>query len=93
MIQAYRVESSAPPFGGFIHESARAFAASNEVPFSGRWWRWWKDEDDPLIAEMRVALPQYFAWAESHAQEFDYPKTKIGEHRALAYEYFQSIEK
>jgi len=89
MIHAHQAERQAPPFGVFIHESARAFAPTDEAPLSGRWWRWWQPGDDPLIAEMRVALPQYFSWASDHAQESDYPQSKISEHSAAAFEYFQ----
>jgi hypothetical protein len=34
MIHAYQTERQAPPFGIFVHESARSFAPGNEVPLS-----------------------------------------------------------
>jgi zona occludens toxin (predicted ATPase) len=92
MIHAYQTEREAPPFGVFTHESARSFAPAGDFPLSGRWWHWSREEDEPLISEMRVALPQFFDWAASHAQEFDYPQAKIADHRAAAYEYFEIIE-
>jgi len=89
MVHAYQAEHQAPPFGIFIHDSGRSFAPAGDAPLSGRWWRWWRAEDEPLISEMRVALPQFYSWALGHAQEFDYPPSRIAEHRATAFEYFE----
>ena len=42
MIQAYSGESKAPPFGVFVHESARAFHPEDETPFMFKWWKWFR---------------------------------------------------
>jgi hypothetical protein len=42
IIQAFRSEHLAPPYGIAIDESARAFAADNERPFQMTHWLWWQ---------------------------------------------------
>jgi hypothetical protein len=42
IIQAYRIESAASPYGVAIHESARAFAPLNEKPFQMNYMQWWQ---------------------------------------------------
>src|SRR5438309_875923 len=37
MVQAHLAEADAPPFGVFVHESARAFAPRGEEPLHDRW--------------------------------------------------------
>jgi len=88
MIQSFQSEQTAPPFGVFVHESARSFAESDAMPIPCRWYNWWNAEDMPLIAELRVALPSYFNWALKHSRSIDYPNEKILEHAAAAKEYF-----
>lgn len=92
MIQAYESETHSPPFGLFVHESARAFAPEGQHPLSGRWLHWWRNEDEPLVSELRVALPAYFNWAAEHSREVDYPVERIVEHRKAAFEYFGVAE-
>lgn len=41
IIQAYRSEALAPPFGVAVHESARSFAPPGEEPFRLNHWLWW----------------------------------------------------
>lgn len=89
MIQAYQAESSAPPFGVFLHESTRSFSSPGVQPLTGRWLRWWRDEDQPLVAEMREAINQYFRWAGTHVREVDYPLNRLPEHEGAAREYFE----
>jgi hypothetical protein len=88
MIQAYQSENQAPPLGLFLHESVRAFSPPGDSVLSGRWWRWWRDEDEPLVVELREAIPQFFTWAQLHPREFDYPVNRVNEHRSAALEYF-----
>jgi len=42
IIQAYKSEGSAPPYGIAVHESARSFAAENARPFQMTHWLWWQ---------------------------------------------------
>lgn len=47
IIQAYRSESAAPPYGIAVHESARAFSPEGEEPFRMTHWLWW-DPGEPV---------------------------------------------
>lgn len=46
IIQAYKAESVAPPFGVAVHESARAFAPSGSRPFNTLVWSWWMSDPE-----------------------------------------------
>jgi hypothetical protein len=60
MVQAHLSERDAPPFGVFVHESARVFAPDETEPLHWIWWKW----DDPLRAReeescARVGFTRY----------------------------------
>jgi hypothetical protein len=40
MVQAHLSEHDAPPFGVFVHESARTFAPNGTEPLHWIWWVW-----------------------------------------------------
>jgi hypothetical protein len=46
IIQAYKIEASAPPYGIAIHESARAFSPAGEPPFNMTHWLWWQEHKE-----------------------------------------------
>lgn len=46
IIQAYKEERNAAPFGVAIHESARSFSPSEEKPFQETHLRWWRSDSD-----------------------------------------------
>jgi hypothetical protein len=73
IIQAYRAESSAPPYGVAVHESARAFFPPSEEPFRMTHWLWWAPNEDvdyprdatplpALKACLAGDLEAHFAW-------------------------------
>jgi hypothetical protein len=86
---AYEAENSAPPFGVFIHESARAFAPSGEKrrPYESVFWRWF-NEEDPLTWATRRALVNHFAWLEKNPIAAQYEIEAMKRHKGLATEYF-----
>jgi hypothetical protein len=88
MIQASQSERQAPPMGVFIHESARAFAPNHSCPLPYSWHKWWRDEDQSLVDEMKAALSDYFTWCRSYSRLIDYPPDKISEHLELARQYY-----
>jgi len=47
MIHAYESENEAPPFGIFVHESARAFHHPEDTPIAYVFWKWWEQLDNP----------------------------------------------
>ncbi|WP_420386458.1 hypothetical protein [Roseivirga sp.] len=76
MIQAYSIEKLAPPFGVFIHESARTFAPKQSIPFSGKYFQWFPDNFDK--AQFEVEVKKYFDWAIKYEKslELDAEKSK-----------------
>jgi hypothetical protein len=87
MIQALRGEPSAPPFGVFVHESARAFAPGTEKPFNQLWWPWWNN--DSVRGSMLKALGEHYDWADRHHRAIGYDADRLRVHRSLVEEYFQ----
>jgi hypothetical protein len=73
IIQAYKSESAAPPYGIAVHESARAFSPAGEPPFNMTHWLWWQEHDEakrasglPSLVDLRdvlaVELKRQFDW-------------------------------
>ena len=90
LAQAVEAERHAPPFGFFVHESAR-----QPGPSIGRWphvlWPWWKSDDAVAVAQVQqlaTAVNAHLSWAEAHPLSTMYPADAIKRHRAAADEYF-----
>lgn len=90
---AYEAESCAPPFGVYIHESARAFAPRKEgsEPFSSVFWRWFS-ENDVLAWAVKRTLLAHFEWLEKNPVGAQYDTEAMRRHKALAVEYFKLHE-
>lgn len=71
IIQAFRSERSSPPYGMFIHESARKFDATHKM--QGKTFRWWQKNKGKQIGE---ELIKYFDWCRYNYTllEIDLPK-------------------
>lgn len=92
MIQAHLGERNAPPFGVYVHESARAFAPANQTPFHFAWWRWFAPARWlPLAQELKVQLPLYFDWCAARSQAISYEPDRIKYHRELAAQYLVDV--
>jgi hypothetical protein len=87
--QAYESEGMAPPFGVYVHESARAFAAAGDQPFPSVWFHWWKDGEIDLKRQLWTGLQAYYAWARERPLALGYALDRIEAHLARAREYFQ----
>ncbi|HWB02151.1 MAG TPA: hypothetical protein VG796_03940 [Verrucomicrobiales bacterium] len=87
---AYEAEGSAPPFGVYIHESARAFAplTKGSFPYRATLWRWF-DDDEALTRAMQLALNEHFAWLEKNPVSSQYDVEAMRRHKNLAVEYFE----
>jgi hypothetical protein len=87
---AYEAESCAPPFGVYIHESARAFAPRTEgsYPYKVNLWRWFED-DDALAWATRRTLLAHFDWLEKNPVGAQYDLEPMRRHKNLAIEYFR----
>lgn len=94
LVQAFLSETNAPPFGIYVHESARAFAPPNSKPFSQILWRWWLSDDD--AGKVAAALPKelnaYYDYCSDFPTTSGYALDRIESHRKLAREYFSEFE-
>jgi hypothetical protein len=90
---AYEAESCAPPFGVYIHESARAFAprTKGSYPYHVNLWRWF-DEDTALTWATRQTLLAHFDWLEKNPIASQYDPEAMRRHKSLAVEYFRLHE-
>lgn len=87
VIQAYLSERAAPPFGLFVHESARAFSPATDQPFHNVWWEWFRQNHAPLAQELLIELEAYFEFCEKRSRAIFYDRDRIKEHREMANQY------
>lgn len=87
VIQAYKFEKEAPPFGIFIHESARSFSPNDESPIPHIWYVWAEREK---AATLWQKLSEQYVWYKKHSQTQNYLPTRIESHLKMAEEYFTS---
>jgi hypothetical protein len=88
MVQAHLGERAAPPFGVFIHESARAFAPAGDQSFRHVWWEWFRQHHQALAHELRQELKVYFDWCTVRSGAILYEPDRIDAHRKMAEQYF-----
>jgi hypothetical protein len=99
IIQAYKSESMAPPYGIAVHESARAFAGVGAEPFRMSHWLWWApnegvdypkkvapltDLKDCLAADLR----DHFDWLAKTMIYHGLEESKIKQWKRQCSEYF-----
>jgi len=85
IIQAYESEKHAPPFGIFIHESARSFAPNDEKPIPHIWLLW---ANKTTAESLKTKLVEQYEWYSEHSQTQSYPKDRIEFHKKMPEEYF-----
>jgi len=92
LTQAYQIERQSAPFGVALHESARAFAPTGDLPMSGTYWQWWKSHcrtgDNTLASELSNSLQAHYEYCLKHTVLLSYDKLDIERHKLLAEEYF-----
>lgn len=88
MVQSHLGEKNAPPFGLFVHESARAFAPPTTMPLHHVWWRWVQPSTGALWNAVPLALNDYFEWCRNRADSILYDRQRIDAHAELARQYF-----
>jgi hypothetical protein len=100
LIQAYRSESLAPPYGIAVHESARAFHPENEEPFRMTHWMWWAPneavnypENIPPLTELKDCLSedlrQHFKWLVESLIYHGLDTAKISQWELQCQQYFR----
>jgi hypothetical protein len=101
IIQAYRSEASAPPYGIAIHESARAFAPPGDRPFQMNFMQWWQTfpeaQDIPGLPPMQafksllsIELDGYFEWMKKTLLYHGVPGEKVNSWATTSKQYFAS---
>lgn len=97
IVQAFLSESEAPPFGAYVHESARAFAPDDDEPFRFVWWKWFRSNDDQynqedLALDVREKLIEYYDWGRENSNRIGYKSERIDKHEQLAEQYLPAPE-
>ena len=88
MVQAYTSERLAPPFGIYVHESARAFSPPEANPLPYIWWRWANPKNSSTWRALGEKLKEYFKWCDERAESIAYCRARLEVHRDLAAQYF-----
>ena len=86
MVNAFKSENLAPPFGVYIHESARTFSSSGTEPFHHVWLRWFQATSRQSYLDAVIA---YFDWCLARPNYIQYAQDRIVVHKAQATEFFQ----
>ncbi len=81
MIQAVNSEKTAPPFGIYIHESARKYKV-----LQGKHYAWKPINVDKN--ELRKRIQSYFDWCNDYSEYLEMDATKIKLYKKLVDEYF-----
>ena len=89
MVQAHLSERDAPPFGVFVHESARSSAPDGSDSLHWIWWRWDNPETKGTWAHLAGKLKDHFVWCKERAQAIGYPVDRIEAHRLMVEQYVQ----
>ena len=91
MIQAFTSEKQAPPFGIYIHESARTVGG-----LQGRYYFWRRNDtlsvNTHLQSELKEELISFFKWEKDHCFYFELEKNKFEEYEQRVEEYYGMIE-
>jgi hypothetical protein len=88
MVQAHIGERSAPPFGVFVHESARSFSSPGQTPIHNVWWKWKDKKNDPTWTDLEKNLIGHLEWCLERAGEIEYAPDRIQAHREMVQQYF-----
>jgi hypothetical protein len=88
MVQAHESEKEAPPFGLFIHESARNFSPIGQKPIHFRWWKWGFRNNSLIWPSMHKEIKDYFNKCLSNRFALAYSKDRIEAHLEMADQYF-----
>lgn len=87
MVQAHSNEASAPPFGIFVHESARSFSPAEDAPLHELWWRWARDTDE-IWTSLGTNLTKHLSWCKKNSMPLAYQSDRIAVHQIMVNQYF-----
>jgi hypothetical protein len=89
MVQAHLSERDAPPFGVYVHESARSFAPEQSDSLHWIWWRWDNADTKDTWVHLGGKLKEHFHWCTERAQAIGYSMDRIQAHSLMVEQYFQ----
>lgn len=100
LIQAYREEAAAPPYGIAVHESARAFHPEGDEPFRMTHWMWWAPNEEvdypsklPPLTDLKACLLEelesQFEWMEQSGLYHNLDRAKLERWRLASAQYFR----
>jgi hypothetical protein len=89
MVQAHLSERDAPPFGVFVHESARVFASPGSDPLHWIWWNWKNDDSVATWNALKEQLIAHLHWCKARSQAILYSMDRIEAHEKMVEQYFQ----
>lgn len=103
IIEAYRAESGAPPYGIAVDVSARSFSPPGERPFQLTHWLWWLMHDEAKTARGFETLPEikkclwddlqaHFTWLNRTLILHGLSKEKVEQWRTQSKQYFAAGE-
>jgi hypothetical protein len=88
IVQSYLGERNAPPFGVFVHESARAFSPNRTQPFHHVWWKWVTPDVGGVWNNLLERLNLHYEWCSERPNRLLYDADRVEAHKKLANEYF-----
>lgn len=88
MVQANQTERNAPPFGLYVHESARTFAPVGTNPLHHVWWQWVNQGNAQIWNALHTNLQQHFQWCKARPNLILYDLDRIRVHEGLVQQYF-----
>jgi hypothetical protein len=86
MVQAHTSEADAPPFGVYVHESARVFPPVRSR-LRSPWWVWRDTATAPDWTALMANLPAHFQWCQERALPLLYPVDRIKVHLEMVEQY------
>lgn len=87
MIESFQAEKNAPPFGLFVHDTARNTTANDAPPINNAWWRWGIGEYHTAWCSLRPCMINYYEWCSANSEWLRYPHEKIANHKRLMEQY------
>ena len=88
MVQAHISERQAPPFGLFVHESARSFAPDGFHPLHYSWFRWSNPANRAIWDTLSQRLSEHLQWCADHSLQIGYPPDRVNVHREMVRQFF-----
>jgi hypothetical protein len=93
MILAHGTEKLAPPFGLYVHESARSFCPPKCQPIHFRWWKWGMrtiaGHAPANWTGLSVEVADYFQRCHDNSYAIEYDECRIATHKEMAAQYFR----